>query len=258
MLFGRKPNPDILDLFILSGFAFAQPVFDLLARNASFFVAHQAGPLDLILLVLGSCLLLPTSFLLLESGASWFGPKCKNVTHMVLVASLSGAILLPFLKRLERLPGIIWLLVSLALGLAFALTYLRFRNKRVSLVFLSPTVVLFPALFLTNSPVRKAVSDGGDVNGVFPEIHSTAPIVMVIFDEFPLVTLLDELQGIDSNLFPNFATLSKEATWYRNATSVAEGTLNAVPAILDGLYPSLDPQLPNAGLLLPIAGLRSD
>jgi hypothetical protein len=246
MLSGRKPSTDTLDLFVLSGFAFAQPLFDLLSRNATFFVAHQSKPVDIILLVLGLCLVVPATLVFLEKGTSLIGCGCKRITHIILVSSLVGAVLLPFLKRLERLPGIVLLLVSLALGLAFALTYLRFRSKRVSLVFLCPTLMLFPVLFLVKSPVHRAVVGGEDSSAVYPEFHSTAPVVMVIFDEFPLVSLLDERQGIDSNLFPNFAALSKGSTWYRNATSVSEGTHNAMPAILDGLYPSLDTQLPNS------------
>lgn len=60
---------------------------------------------------------------------------------------------------------------------------------------------------------------------------------MVVFDEFPLTSLLNEKLEINSFRYPHFARLSKCATWYRNATAVSEGTLNAVPSILDGLYP---------------------
>lgn len=245
MLSGRRINTDTLDLFILSGFAFAQPLFDLLSRNATFFVAHHSKPIDIILLVLGLCLIVPAILVFVEKGASLIGYNCKKIIHIILVSFLVGAVLLPFLKRLEQLPGIVLLLVSLALGLAFTLTYMRFRSKRVSLIFLCPTLILFPVLFLVKPQVHRAVVGGQDSSMAYPEIHSTAPVVMVIFDEFPLVSLLDESQTIDSTLFPNFAALLKRFTWYRNATSVAEGTHNAMPAILDGLYPSLDLQLPN-------------
>ena len=70
---------------------------------------------------------------------------------------------------------------------------------------------------------------------------------MVIFDELPLVSLLDGNQQIDPILYPNFAALSRSATWYRNATTVSESTLNSVPAIVDGHYPRpVLQRLPNA------------
>jgi hypothetical protein len=40
---------DALHIFVLCSFALAQPLFDLLARSAEFFVAHRSQPLDIFL-----------------------------------------------------------------------------------------------------------------------------------------------------------------------------------------------------------------
>jgi hypothetical protein len=62
-----------------------------------------------------------------------------------------------------------------------------------------------------------------------------------------LVSLLDEDQVIDAERFPNFASFSRQATWYRNATSVSESTPHSLPAIVGGRYPSPDDhRLPTA------------
>ena len=66
------------------------------------------------------------------------------------------------------------------------------------------------------------------------------PIVMVIFDELPLRSLLDRSGNIDSDRFPNFADLANDATWFRNARTVSETTQYATPAILTGTYPKAD------------------
>jgi sulfatase-like protein len=42
---------------------------------------------------------------------------------------------------------------------------------------------------------------------------------------------------IDKRLYPNFARLAGDATWYRNTASVDQDTPYAVPAILDGRLP---------------------
>jgi hypothetical protein len=42
---------------------------------------------------------------------------------------------------------------------------------------------------------------------------------------------------IDADLYPNFASLADDSTWYRNNTTVAQFTLAAVPAILSGQTP---------------------
>ena len=62
------------------------------------------------------------------------------------------------------------------------------------------------------------------------------PIVMVIFDELPLVSLLNADRRIDAKTFPAFGRLAEQSTWYRNATAAAGFTANAVPATLTGRY----------------------
>jgi hypothetical protein len=56
---------------------------------------------------------------------------------------------------------------------------------------------------------------------------------------------LDGQRQIDGELYPHFAALAGDAYWFRNATTVANDTLYAVPAILGGRYPE--------GRLLPTA-----
>jgi hypothetical protein len=62
-------------------------------------------------------------------------------------------------------------------------------------------------------------------------------VVMVVFDEFPVDDMVTPDGQIDAARYPNFAALSKEATWFRNAASVYDSTFKAVPAILDAKLP---------------------
>ena len=64
------------------------------------------------------------------------------------------------------------------------------------------------------------------------------PVVMIVLDELPIATLMDETGEIDEDLFPNFARIQRDSTWFRNTTTPALFTREAVPAILTGLYPS--------------------
>ena len=64
------------------------------------------------------------------------------------------------------------------------------------------------------------------------------PVVVVIFDELPLVSLLDGSDSIDARLFPSFSRLAAASTWYRNATTVASFTHDAIPSLLTGRYPT--------------------
>ncbi|NQU04629.1 MAG: sulfatase-like hydrolase/transferase [Calditrichaeota bacterium] len=71
---------------------------------------------------------------------------------------------------------------------------------------------------------------------------------MVVFDEFPVTSLMDEHHQIDPIRYPHFASLARDAYWFRNATAVANNTAYAVPAILTGNYVDLShlPRLPIA------------
>jgi hypothetical protein len=62
-------------------------------------------------------------------------------------------------------------------------------------------------------------------------------IVMVVFDELPLTSLMGPGEDIDAERYPNFARLAQRGFWFRGATAVHDSTALAVPAILDGRYP---------------------
>ena len=61
---------------------------------------------------------------------------------------------------------------------------------------------------------------------------------MILLDEFPLRSLLDARGRIDRRVYPNFAALADQSTWYRNATGVSGYTPWALPAMLTGNYPA--------------------
>jgi hypothetical protein len=66
------------------------------------------------------------------------------------------------------------------------------------------------------------------------------PVVVVVFDELPLVSLLGKGGRIDAARYPNFARLARGSTWYSNATTVSDSTKTAIPSILDGRVPDTD------------------
>ena len=228
---------DALHIFVLFSFALAQPLFDLLSRNAEFFVARHSKPVDVIFLILILCALLPALVVLIEVVAGLFGQRARKVIHYFMVASLLAIIALPMLKKIFELPGTVLIVGSAVLGIAVAIAYLRFHAVRMFLTVLSLSILIIPGLFLFNSPVSKVVFAGEESAGVYAKVDATAPVIMVVFDEFPVTSLMDEHRRIDPIRYPNFAALAQDAYWFRNATTVAEGTLLAIPAIMCGSYP---------------------
>ena len=63
------------------------------------------------------------------------------------------------------------------------------------------------------------------------------PVVLIGFDEFPVDAMRLPDGRIDPRRFPNFARLSRQATWWPNALAAHDSTPRAFPAILDGRLP---------------------
>lgn len=63
------------------------------------------------------------------------------------------------------------------------------------------------------------------------------PVVVVLFDELPITSLLAGDGRIDRSRYPNFARLAGNSTWYVNATTASDSTERAIPSVLDGRAP---------------------
>lgn len=85
-------------------------------------------------------------------------------------------------------------------------------------------------------------------------VDNPIPIVLVTFDCFCGVSLMDESRQIDADRFPNFAELSKSCSWYRNCSSVHPRTLHALPALLRGKLSESRDHEPNLFTLLQSTG----
>ena len=118
-----------------------------------------------------------------------------------------------------------------------ALGYPRIDAVRLFIVLLSPATIIVPALFVLNEDIRGALIPT-DQTFVAPEIDHAPPIVFIVFDEFPLNSLLNENYEIDSGRYPHLAALAANAYWFRNASTVSSQTMWVLPAIVSGRYPT--------------------
>jgi Sulfatase len=60
------------------------------------------------------------------------------------------------------------------------------------------------------------------------------PIVMIVFDEFSTVSLLDAHHEIDPVRYPNFAALARDGTWFPYATASLDETGRAMRSMVTG------------------------
>jgi hypothetical protein len=235
-------------LFALCGIAITQPVLDLLGGSPTFFVAHTAGPARIMFVCLLAVAVVPAVLIAIEGllhlvwrPASWW-------FHLLAIGALSALFASQTLDRIPGLPGAAVLLGALALAGVVVRVYGRVEVVRSVLSALAVTPVLFAVLFVFATPAHGLLFPP-DVEAAQVRLPGDPPpVFVVVFDELPLASVVTaDGETIDDQRFPNLARLAGDGTWYRNATSVAGYTHEAVPAILTGDYVTGENVPPTAG-----------
>lgn len=231
---------------MLSSFAIAQPLFDVLGRNAVFFAVRDSSSREIVLLALALTLVPPALLMAIELAAGIASPRFGDGAHLLFVGALTMLLVIQILKRSEALPASVVLVAAAVLGPGAALLYRRASPVKTFLTVLLPAPVVFVALFLGSSQVSRLVFPEDEPARAAPaSAQSRTSVVFVVFDELNLASLMDRNQQIDAKRFPNFASLARNAAWYRSATTVHSHTEVAVPTILAGNVPD-DDRLPIA------------
>ena len=221
-----------LHLAVLWTFAIAKPLFDVLADEPAFFVARGNTSADIIIFAVGLVFLPPLALVGIEAAfVRW--DRVRRGLHTLFIGGLVAVFALQLLSDTISSTPVLAIVAAL-LGAAGAAVYVRASGVRSTLTVLSPATLIFLALFLLFSPVSDLVLPQDESSASTTSIKGDTPVVMVVFDEFPNTYLLDREGRIDRTRFPNLARLARDSTWYRNATTVADVTTQAVPAILTG------------------------
>ena len=219
--------------YALGAFACAMPLLGFLSNEPDFFVAHQFETIDLFLLLV-LVFLLPaiTMFLCL------LFCKSEQLSRKIPVSILALLFSLALFSPLKAF-SYGWV-AALFLGVIFFKSYSKVGVIRKFLVFCGPVALLMPVYFLALTPLKRLITIDNDWFVQYPNIKSNTPVVMLLLDELPLSSLLNQNLEIDQALFPHFYQLASQATWFSNATTVADHTTRAVPAIITGLYPDYE------------------
>ena len=202
-------------LAALWALAFAEPLFDLLGRNADFFVARGNSAGDILVFSFAFTLVPPLAMLALEAVAAQIDRRLRWAVHLFLVAVLVAAIALQVFKGVADGPGGVLIALALLTGGLVAAGYARTRFLRGVADVLIPAPVVVLAVFLLFSDVSDLVLPQSEAKAAAIRIRSHTPVVEVVFDEFPVGTLMDREGQIDASRYPAFAELAAQSTWYR-------------------------------------------
>jgi Sulfatase len=230
-----------VELFVLAGLAVTQPLLDAIGRAPDFLVLHRFGRLDILLLVAAVTFLPALGLWTVGLVIGLAGESAGRWAQLGMVAALAVLLGVEVGKQVLPLRGAPLVLVAVGAGLGVGWLYQRRGWLRLWLRYLAPAPLVFALLFATTSPSGKLLLASGatpHTARAATEDPARPPVVMVLFDEFPLQSLLDSHGRIDGRVYPNLAGFADRATWYRNATGVSGLTQWAVPAMLTGRYPS--------------------
>jgi hypothetical protein len=237
-----------VEIMALTALIFSRPTLEILGRNPHVFTERQVTPAGVV--AWGTTVVVVPALVIAGIGAASrvAGHRTRHRTHVALVGLLAGLAAWRLGVDYTGLASRSWLLLLGAATAAAALgvlrwwspsselvgTFLRYAGI-ASLVFLGQFVLASPAgdwAFRQDRTVdREAARSIAAQLGDDPP-----PVVVVVLDELPTATLLNSDGEIDSELFPNLAGLASTSTWYRNHTTVATRTYQALPAMVSGTY----------------------
>ena len=213
----------------------SQPILSDLRAGAGYFVARRVQPLDIVVLVLVVTLAPGVAANVVVWLAGLFSKVLRSLVEAGAVGIFLTLLLRTFALRIASAPAAV-LLIPIAMGTAVAVTYYRSEWLRDGLTWVSPAPVIIAGFFLFTPPVVHLVVPPSFV-AVEAGVESKAPVVFIVFDELPLVSLLDRAGEMDVGRYPNFAALAETSTWYKYTATAHDLTLWAIPAMLTGDLP---------------------
>ena len=218
-------------LAALWAYGVAQPTFSMLQGNPEFLVVRGSTRLDVVAFALILLLGPPLLVVALEALLARLPGTLDGAIHLVALWAFGTLAILQLTRLLDLRSGAS-LLLPVVPALVLAVAYLRWPLVRT---FLSVSLAL-PAIglvaFVATVPLAIDDAEAADV-----QVSSDVPVVLVVFDELPVSSLLTAAGKIDGVRYPAFGRLAREATWYPRATTPHDYTTQAVPSLLTGRLP---------------------
>ena len=223
-----------LHLAALWSLAVLQPLLNLLGSTPEFFVARDNTPGQITAFVLLATILPPLVAILIEALLKLVSDTARWAFQLALVGLLFSTLCLVFLKSLVDFPAPLMFAFAIAAGVLLTMAYdrARFMRSLTDILVVAPLVILFTFFVLSDS--SRLTLSAPDVEPVQAAVAQPAPVVMVIFDEFPVGSLMTTSGEVNQRRYPNFTELADTSDWYQNTTTDASYTTVAIPSIMTG------------------------
>lgn len=225
----------------LSGIAIAQPLYSVTGTTLNFFVAWRMSGPEFAAWILFVYAVPPLLTYLLVSLGFRLHRYLGLALAFIVFATYIWLAVTNAVRQLARqapfIPGseqIIAGAVLLALSGTLAWLLLSKPGLRGAVRLLGVMTIVFPALMLLRGYEFGVIQLSRIPPPPKLDTASRPNVVLIVYDELPLTTILDGDGLIDKEKFPNFHRLAQGSTWFADARSVSGETETAVPAILSG------------------------
>jgi hypothetical protein len=236
-----------VELAALAVFAFSRPVLGSFGESPETFVVSGATGWVVVAFGVAVTLIPAVVVGLVGLAVRRLGGRARPWTQPVLVGILGGVVVWRVGQEIMGWPGNATklLLAGPLAGVLFLVLRRRVPGTATFLRYAGACSVVFLGQFLFASPASSLVfGDGSQLDSdvvadVGAQLGDDPPdILFLAFDALPVESLLDGTGHIDAELFPNFAAVAGDGTWYRNHTTVSAFTHDAIPALVTGRYPA--------------------
>jgi hypothetical protein len=223
-----------LEIAALVGFAVVQPVLGPFGESPETFTAAGAGPGQIVPFAVAVAVVPILTVWALAAVSRVFGARARSVVQTVVVAGLAALAAVGVARHVGS--GVVVRVgAALVVGglVVVVVVHRRWAPLSMFLRYASPVPILLVLVFLLASPVAPLVRPT-PVEVDPAAAGDQPPVVFIVLDELPTLSLVDGQGGIDETLFPNLARVADTSTWYRNHTAVAGATQASLPAMLTG------------------------
>lgn len=230
----------VLPIAALWPIALSKPVLDVVGETPEYWTANRIDDLTIVAVAVVLSIISPAVL----AGFLIFLRRIIRVRKVNMY--LFGAVFI----ALSAIA--VFHTLSLALGKPMFLAYAsiatacialtlfyRFDAIRFFFRIFAAASFLVPLSFLVFGPTFNLLKAPDTIESGFESrVELSAPLIVVIFDELSLPTLLNSNGEIDARLFPSFSRLAGMSTWFRNATVNFSSTERSLPSLLTGTFKS--------------------